>query len=351
MKFLITGGAGFIGSALIRHLINTTTDTVINVDSLTYAGGLDSVDSVADNSRYRFFHTDICNEAAMAEVFATQQPDIVVHLAAESHVDRSLACAKRFVHSNVMGTQTLLTTATDYWQGLDAERRDQFRFHHISTDEVYGDIPLTQSAVSENARYAPSSPYAASKAASDHLVNAWQRSYGLPTLISHSTNNYGPYHHPEKFIPRLIVQALQGQALPIYGDGQQRRDWLHVSDHVNALLSVATHGTIGKRYNIGSGSETTNLALAEQLCALLEELAPAQKKRCLKAYRDLITFVEDRPGHDRRYAVDTSKIKHELAWQPQETLESGLRKTVIWYLENPNWWENIVSRDCGPARY
>ena len=337
--FLVTGGAGFIGSAVVRALIGTTGHRVINVDKLTYAGNLASLAEVATNPRHVFVQADICDTPAMQRLFAEHRPDVVMHLAAESHVDRSIDGPAEFIRTNVVGTSVLLEVVRRYWKGLQEREPDKaagFRFHHVSTDEVYGDLAGPQGLFSESTAYAPSSPYAASKAGADHLVRAWQRTYGLPTLITNCSNNYGPYHFPEKLIPLMILNALAGKPLPVYGDGQQVRDWLYVEDHARALIRVASDGRVGETYNIGGHNEKTNLDVVEAICDLLQERVPAER-----SYRDLITFVDDRPGHDRRYAIDAGKIARELGWVPHETLESGLRKTVEWYLVNPHWWRRV----------
>ena len=342
MTLLITGGAGFIGSALIRHLIQNTDERVVNLDKLTYAGNLQSLAAVASNPRYTFEQADICDRAALERIFAKHQPRAVMHLAAESHVDRSIDSAGEFIHTNIVGTFTLLEAARAYYQTLPENRKAQFRFHHISTDEVYGDLHGTNDLFTETTPYAPSSPYSASKASSDHLVRAWQRTYGLPTLITNCSNNYGPCHFPEKLIPHIILNALSGKPLPVYGDGSQIRDWLYVEDHARALYQVVTQGKVGETYNIGGHNEKTNLEVVRTVCALLEELAP-EKPAGVAKYEDLITFVKDRPGHDARYAIDAAKIGRELGWQPQETFDTGIRKTVAWYLENRDWWQNVLN--------
>lgn len=336
MRILITGGAGFIGSALIRHLLQNTEHEVLNLDKLTYAGNLESLTPVADSPRYRFLHADIADDERVATALAEFQPDAIMHLAAESHVDRSIDGPAAFIQTNIVGTYSLLESTRAYWLGLDAERKAAFRFHHISTDEVYGDLHGVDDLFSETTPYAPSSPYSASKAASDHLVRAWQRTYGLPVLITNCSNNYGPYHFPEKLIPLMILNALAGKPLPVYGNGQQVRDWLYVEDHARALLKVVSAGKVGETYNIGGHNEQKNLDVVKAICALLEELAP-QKPAEITRYEELITYVQDRPGHDLRYAIDASKIERELGWVPQETFESGLRKTVQWYLDNLDW--------------
>ncbi|MBV2132945.1 dTDP-glucose 4,6-dehydratase [Pseudomonas sp. MAP12] len=344
MCILVTGGAGFIGSAVIRHLIQQTTHEVANLDKLTYAGNLESLGSVADSPRYRFYQVDICDGEALNAAFAEFRPTAVMHLAAESHVDRSIDGPADFIQTNIVGTYTLLEAARRYWNGLATEAKEAFRFHHISTDEVYGDLEGTEDLFTETTPYAPSSPYSASKASSDHLVRAWQRTYGLPVLVTNCSNNYGPYHFPEKLIPHMILNALAGKPLPVYGDGAQIRDWLYVEDHARALVEVVTRGQVGETYNIGGHNEKRNLEVVETLCDLLEELAP-HKPAGVERYRDLITFVKDRPGHDLRYAIDASKIARELGWVPQETFESGIRKTVQWYLDNREWWQRVLSGD------
>lgn len=341
MKFLVTGGAGFIGSALIRHIINETDDSVVNLDKLTYAGNLESLLSVSDSERYRFEKVDICDRAGLDRVFSKYQPDVVIHLAAESHVDRSIDGPAAFIETNVVGTYTLLESARLYWQGLTDEGRSRFRFHHVSTDEVFGDLEGLQDLFTEKTAYAPSSPYSASKASSDHLVRAWCRTYGLPAMITNCSNNYGPYHFPEKLIPLVILNGIEGKSLPVYGDGKQVRDWLYVEDHARALYLVATESVPGETYNIGGHNEITNIAVVNQLCDLLEEFVP-QKPAGIERYHDLITFVKDRPGHDARYAIDASKIYDELGWEPIETFESGIRKTVQWYLSNELWWSRVL---------
>ncbi|WP_321348205.1 dTDP-glucose 4,6-dehydratase [Halopseudomonas oceani] len=342
-KLLITGGAGFIGSAVVRTLLASTAHQVLNVDKLTYAGNLNSLPGATESPRYRFAQQDITDQAAMSLLLQEFQPDIVMHLAAESHVDRSIDGPNEFIQTNIVGTYNLLEACRGYWQGLSQEHQARFRFHHVSTDEVYGDLEGDEDLFRETTAYAPSSPYSASKAASDHLVRAWQRTFGLPTVITNCSNNYGPYHFPEKLIPHIILNALQGKPLPVYGDGAQVRDWLYVEDHARALIEVATRGEVGQTYNIGGHNEKRNIEVVETLCALLDELASAERPAQITSYRELITFVKDRPGHDRRYAIDASKIQRELGWVPQETFESGIRKTVEWYLLNRRWWQDVLN--------
>ncbi|WP_336287319.1 dTDP-glucose 4,6-dehydratase [Cronobacter dublinensis] len=339
-RFLVTGGAGFIGSAVVRHLIQNTDHAVLVVDKLTYAGNLGSLAPVAQDARFAFEQVDICDAQNLDRLFTQFQPDVVMHLAAESHVDRSIDGPAAFIETNIVGTYTLLEAARRYWSALGDTQKAAFRFHHISTDEVYGDLHGLDDFFTETTPYAPSSPYSASKAGSDHLVRAWRSTYGLPTLVTNCSNNYGPYHFPEKLIPLTILNALAGKPLPVYGNGQQIRDWLYVEDHARALCLVATQGEVGETYNIGGHNEQKNLDVVETICALLEELAP-QKPAGVGAYRSLITFVQDRPGHDLRYAIDASKIERELGWRPQETFESGMRKTVQWYLDNETWWKQV----------
>ena len=340
-KFLITGGAGFIGSAVVRHIIENTQDSAVNVDKLTYAGNLESLESVENNPRYAFEQVDICDAKTLARVFEQHKPDAVMHLAAESHVDRSIDGPAAFIETNIVGTYTLLEASRAYWNSLDDEKNAAFRFHHISTDEVYGDLEGTDDLFTETTPYAPSSPYSASKASSDHLVRAWLRTYGLPTIVTNCSNNYGPFHFPEKLIPLMILNALDGKPLPVYGNGQQIRDWLFVEDHARALYKVVTEGEIGETYNIGGHNEKANIDVVRTICDLLEELAP-NKPAGVAKYEDLITYVKDRPGHDVRYAIDAAKIGRELGWKPQETFESGIRKTVEWYLNNKKWWSRVL---------
>ena len=361
MKILVTGGAGFIGSAVIRHIINNTSDSVINVDKLTYAGNLESLIEVDSNERYVFEQVDICNRSELDRVFAEHKPDSVMHLAAESHVDRSITGPAAFIETNIVGTYTLLEATRKYWNKLEDGAKAEFRFHHISTDEVYGDLEGTDDLFTETTSYEPSSPYSASKASSDHLVRAWLRTYGLPTIVTNCSNNYGPYHFPEKLIPLMILNALDGKSLPVYGDGMQIRDWLFVEDHARALYKVVTEGAVGETYNIGGHNEKANIDVVKTICALLEELVPVKSNtefldrhseplEChpeldsgsIKHYLDLITYVTDRPGHDVRYAIDASKIERELGWKPEETFESGIRKTVEWYLDNKQWWSRVL---------
>ena len=340
MRILITGGAGFIGSALVRHLIDQTDHEVLNLDKLTYAGNLESLTSIATNTRYEFVQADIADQPAVSAVLERFQPQAIMHLAAESHVDRSIDGPAAFIQTNIVGTYSLLEATRAYWSKLPAGERDAFRFHHVSTDEVYGDLHGVDDLFTETTPYAPSSPYSASKAASDHLVRAWQRTYGLPVLLTNCSNNYGPFHFPEKLIPLVILNALAGKPLPVYGNGLQVRDWLFVEDHARALLKVVTEGKVGETYNIGGHNEQKNIDVVRSICTLLEELAP-QRPQGVAHYADLITHVHDRPGHDQRYAIDASKIERELGWVPEETFETGLRKTVQWYLDNLEWCRHV----------
>ncbi|MEI8668043.1 dTDP-glucose 4,6-dehydratase [Pseudoalteromonas sp. B131b] len=342
MKIIVTGGAGFIGSAVIRHIIDNTNDSVINLDKLTYAGNLESLKSVDNSERYTFEQVDICNRIELDRLFVTHKPDAIMHLAAESHVDRSITGPAEFIQTNIVGTYNLLEAARDYWNSLENKAKQDFRFHHISTDEVYGDLPHPDEQTgelplfTEQTSYAPSSPYSASKASSDHLVRAWLRTYGFPTIVTNCSNNYGPYHFPEKLIPLVILNALEGKELPIYGKGDQIRDWLYVEDHARALYKVVTEGKVGETYNIGGHNEKQNIEVVQTICSILDTLVPKEAK-----YADQITYVTDRPGHDRRYAIDSSKMSRELNWMPVETFETGLQKTIRWYLDNQQWCKNV----------
>ena len=343
LKFVITGGAGFIGSAVIRHILNNTEHSIVNIDNLTYAGNLESLKSVENDSRYIFHKVDICNQEEIEHIFNKHQPDIVMHLAAESHVDRSIENPSQFIQTNVIGTYVLLEEAKKYMSNLQGNKKMQFRFHHISTDEVYGDIKNTNDLFSENSPYKPSSPYSASKASSDHFVRAWHRTYHLPILITNCSNNYGPYQFPEKLIPVTILNALEGKDIPIYGSGTQIRDWLYVEDHAEALVLVALNGTIGQTYNIGGHNEMQNIEVVKTICSILDNLAPS-KHNGIKKYKQLITNVNDRVGHDIRYAIDASKIGKELKWTPRETFSTGIRKTVEWYLGNLDWCNSVQDK-------
>ena len=345
-RFLVTGGAGFIGSAVVRHIIGASADSVLVVDKLTYAGNLESLAPVADDPRYAFVRADIVDADKMREVFAAYRPDIVMHLAAESHVDRSIDGPAEFIRTNIVGTQILLETALRYWQGLPDAQRADFRFHHISTDEVFGSLG-EHGRFCETTAYAPRSPYSASKAASDHLVRSWHHTYGLPVVVTNCSNNYGPYHFPEKLIPLTIINGLEGKKLPVYGAGNNVRDWLYVDDHARALVTVAAKGRVGETYCIGGDSEKTNIEVVRAICALLDELAP---DRAIGRRDALISFVADRPGHDLRYAIDAGRMTRELGWRPRETFASGLRKTVEWYLANRPWWQHIRDRVYGGER-
>lgn len=337
MRLIVTGGAGFIGSAVIRYLLTTTDTVIMNIDKLTYAGNLDSLFPVANNPRYHFNQVDIIDAAALQKLFLEFQPDAVMHLAAESHVDRSIDGPAEFIQTNIVGTYTLLEVTRRYWQSLDTQAPQRFRFHHVSTDEVYGSLGKS-GLFTETTSYQPNSPYSASKAASDHLVRAWHHTYHLPVVTSNCSNNYGPYQFPEKLIPLIILNALEGKPLPVYGQGENIRDWLYVDDHAQALYLVLTQGQLGETYNIGGHNEKTNLEVVHQLCQILDDKLPHSPYR---PHQQLITFVTDRPGHDLRYAIDASKIKHTLGWQPQETFTTGLDKTVQWYLDNRAWWQRV----------
>ncbi len=340
MKVLVTGGAGFIGSAVVRHLIGHTDASVVNVDKLTYAGNLESLASVSASPRYAFEQVDICDRRALQRVFKEHRPDAIMHLAAESHVDRSIDAPDDFLQTNLIGTGQLLQVSLDYWRNLEPARAQAFRFLHVSTDEVFGDLEDSGGYFTEETPYAPSSPYSATKAGSDHLARAWGRTFKLPVIVTNCSNNYGPFHFPEKLIPHMILNALAGKPLPVYGDGSQIRDWLYVEDHARALWTVVTRGKVGETYNIGGHNEQRNLHVVKTICALLQELHP--HPAAADGYERLIKFVTDRPGHDTRYAIDASKIERELGWKPQETFETGLKKTVQWYLDNRSWWQRVL---------
>ena len=338
MKILVTGGAGFIGSAVIRHIMQNTNDQVLNIDKLTYAGNLESLKEIDQHPNYQFKQIDICDTEQITAAIEAFQPNAIMHLAAESHVDRSIDGPAAFIQTNIVGTYTLLEAVRKYWMSLEAEAQQNFRFHHISTDEVYGDLEGTTDLFTETTSYAPSSPYSASKASSDHLVRAWYRTYGLPVIVTNCSNNYGPYHFPEKLIPLVILNALDAKPLPVYGNGQQIRDWLFVEDHACALYKVVTEGVVGETYNIGGHNEKQNIEVVKTICKILDELKPQANGQ---AYASLITFVKDRPGHDLRYAIDATKIQNELGWTPAETFETGIRKTVQWYLNNLEWCRRV----------
>ncbi len=338
-RFMITGGAGFIGSAVVRQLIETSAHEVCVVDKLTYAGNLDNLARVAGDPRYQFKQADICDARAMRQICDSFRPDVIMHLAAESHVDRSIDGPGAFIETNVMGTYVLLQSARDHWQKLSLTEQARFRFHHVSTDEVFGSLG-PDGLFQETSPYQPNSPYSASKAASDHLARAWHHTYGMPAVISNCSNNYGPYHFPEKLIPLTILNALEGKPIPVYGDGGNVRDWLYVEDHARALVQIALLGQPGECYNVGGASETTNLEVVRRICRLMDEMAPDETRG---SHERLVVYVTDRPGHDRRYAIDAGKIKRELGWEPRETFATGLRKTVRWYLDNPHWWQRIRS--------
>jgi dTDP-glucose 4,6-dehydratase len=341
MRVLVTGGAGFIGSALVRHLVLDKQDDVLNVDALTYAGCMASLRSVEKQPNYRFLQANICDGSAMRGAIAAFRPEWIMHLAAESHVDRSITGAADFIQTNVIGTFTLLEAARQYWSALKGERKDRFRFLHVSTDEVYGSLGEA-GLFSEETPYDPSSPYSASKASSDHLATAWQRTYGLPVVVSNCSNNYGPYHFPEKLIPLTILNALAGERLPVYGKGENVRDWLYVEDHARALDIIAERGTVGETYNVGGRNERRNIDVVRRICAVLDQLSPANRPR-----EELIEFVTDRPGHDARYAIDASKLERDLGWRAEETFDTGIEKTVLWYLENDWWWRPLRERYAG----
>ena len=342
-KFLVTGGAGFIGSAVIRYIINNTDHDVINVDKLTYAGNLESLISIEKSQRYSFEHLDICNQLEIGRVITKYKPDIIMHLAAESHVDRSITGPKDFIRTNIFGTYVLLEESKKYWQSLTNKKKEGFLFHHVSTDEVYGDLSISDKPFKEDNPYLPSSPYSASKASSDHLVRAWNRTYNIPALVTNCSNNYGPYQFPEKLIPLIILNALDGKNLPIYGDGMQIRDWLYVDDHAEALTLVALNGHSGETYNIGGHNEYKNIDVVKTICTILDELCPSNHPKINK-YEKLITYVKDRDGHDTRYAINANKIANEIKWKPKETFETGIKKTISWYLKNIDWCKKIKNK-------
>jgi dTDP-glucose 4,6-dehydratase len=342
LRILVTGGAGFIGSALVRHLIRDTAHEVLNVDKLTYAGNLASLDPIANSPRYRFVQGDICDQAAMAAAIAEFRPQVITHLAAESHVDRSIDGPAEFIQTNIVGTFSMLSAALDYWKGLDEAEKAVFRFHHISTDEVFGTL-ADDGYFTEETPYDPHSPYSASKASSDHLVRAWHDTYGLPVIVTNCSNNYGPYHYPEKLIPLVILKALAGETLPVYGKGLNVRDWLFVEDHARALTTVFEKGVIGQSYIIGGRAEKTNIDVVKRICATLDEVRPRADG---KKYEEQIGYVADRPGHDHRYAIDPSKLERELGWTAQESFDSGIARTVTWYLDNETWWRPLVEKDA-----
>lgn len=343
MKILITGGAGFIGSTLIKHILSSSEDFIINVDKLTYAGNLESLSKILPNEKERLFFekVDICCSLSIKEVIDRHQPDAIMHLAAESHVDKSIDSPNDFIQTNIVGTYRLLEASRMYFTELSDSKKNIFRFHHISTDEVFGDIGKEDFLFTEKTPYMPSSPYSASKASSDHLVRAWNKTYGLPTIISNCSNNYGPFHFPEKLIPHVIISALRGSKIPIYGDGSQIRDWLFVEDHARALVKILKHGRVSETYNVGGHNQKTNLEVVRKICMLLDNLVPPHKLK-IKSYLELLEFVEDRPGHDLKYAIDASKIQNELNWTPKETFDSGILKTVKWYVDNQDWWSKIL---------
>ena len=340
MRLLITGGAGFIGSTLIRHLINDLNYSIINLDKLTYAGNLDSLGDIIYSPNYFFEKVDICNYQEVKKVFENYNPDKIMHLAAESHVDRSIDGPSEFIQTNIVGTYNLLEISKEYWLSLTGEKKNNFRFHHISSDEVYGDLTDMNKKFTEDTAYLPSSPYSASKAGSDHLVRAWNRTYGLPVVISNSSNNYGPYQFPEKLMPLIILNAIEGKKLPVYGKGDQIRDWLYVEDHAQALVKILFDGADGETYNLGGCNEMQNIEVVKKICEVLDELVP-KKPLGIKKYEELMSYVKDRPGHDKRYAIDNTKIQKNLGWKPKQTFESGIRKTVEWYLNNQVWCERV----------